>query len=776
MLENLFPNNIQLHGSIVHKLILFSLSWSIAFISAFSVAPVLFAQEVIGTITHTGFRPWSLAVYEAGDKLFVGDRETGNLLIYDGTSLDLLAELPIDGGSGGSSFVVHEASGKLFFSTFPYGNHMAVIDAGTNELIEYLEIDGQGKAIDQDLGKVYTIRRYGPFILYSIDAYTHSSDSVELSNAGLTSGLETNPVSHEVFIGYLQGNALDIVDGTTMELTTVPGINGRGIVVNWLENKVYGEKGTFDGFWMYDRDMDSMKVCTTYNDANPEIFNPATNRVHTGSEVNGQTTIIEGTDDSWFNMPMHGGTVGLGIRHSTNHVYYVGFDYIVVLDGTTLDWLAEIPNVWLDHPSIYDIAINQSTGRVFVSYSDGPEESNTIVVIQDSAVIIEPDISVIPDTLCFGMPPNKKSSDDEAPLLLRATKRTKCSLPQFSERRRSAISRLKTHHGDIDTLQYDDGIPGHYYCWGNGARMASRMSPAEACKLLAIQIYCCQAQSYKVGLYDWTGSVPGAQLLETGVVYSTGQGWHTTDVSSYEINIDGDFIASFNMIDTVACLGFDTFDNGRAWDYNGATWSAWDETYFIRTIVEYGTETTDTVRTMTINNLGNTDLQVGDITTGHQWIASIEPRTFVVAPHGSRAVTVTVSTAGLSSGTHYGSLNILSNDPDENPYSEPVKYIVPLVGVEDKHTNIPKRCYLSQNYPNPFNPTTTIRFATPLREKVVLSVFDLLGRKVATLLDKEVDAGEHSVIFNASNLPSGVYFYRLQAGRFMKTKKLVVLK
>ena len=63
----------------------------------------LFSQTIVGKITRPGLKPWSLAVYESGNKLFVGDRETGNLLIYDGTSLDLLAELPIDGGCDGDN-------------------------------------------------------------------------------------------------------------------------------------------------------------------------------------------------------------------------------------------------------------------------------------------------------------------------------------------------------------------------------------------------------------------------------------------------------------------------------------------------------------------------------------------------------------------------------------------------------------------------------------------------------------------------------------------------
>ncbi|RPH36183.1 T9SS C-terminal target domain-containing protein, partial [bacterium] len=83
---------------------------------------------------------------------------------------------------------------------------------------------------------------------------------------------------------------------------------------------------------------------------------------------------------------------------------------------------------------------------------------------------------------------------------------------------------------------------------------------------------------------------------------------------------------------------------------------------------------------------------------------------------------------------------------------------------------------LEQNYPNPFNPSTTIRFALPRRSHVSLTVFDMLGQEVATLVSGEVVAGYHEVRFDASGLATGVYFYRLQAGDFVEVKRLMCLK
>ena len=83
---------------------------------------------------------------------------------------------------------------------------------------------------------------------------------------------------------------------------------------------------------------------------------------------------------------------------------------------------------------------------------------------------------------------------------------------------------------------------------------------------------------------------------------------------------------------------------------------------------------------------------------------------------------------------------------------------------------------LEQNFPNPFNPSTIISYTLPGSIRVVLKVFDVLGREVRTLVDEKQNAGFHSVNFQAADLPSGAYFYRLSAGSFVQTKKLILLK
>lgn len=118
-----------------------------------------------------------------------------------------------------------------------------------------------------------------------------------------------------------------------------------------------------------------------------------------------------------------------------------------------------------------------------------------------------------------------------------------------------------------------------------------------------------------------------------------------------------------------------------------------------------------------------------------------------------------------------------SNFSDGDVYG---RFIQPLTGVENVKILIPKNIVLSQNYPNPFNPSTVIKWQSPVAGWQSLKVYDVLGNEVATLVDEFKPAGSYEVEFQSTagnrQLASGVYFYRLQAGTFIETKKLILLR
>ena len=105
-------------------------------------------------------------------------------------------------------------------------------------------------------------------------------------------------------------------------------------------------------------------------------------------------------------------------------------------------------------------------------------------------------------------------------------------------------------------------------------------------------------------------------------------------------------------------------------------------------------------------------------------------------------------------------------------YSEDI-----LTGVEKNDRNsIPKEFQLMQNYPNPFNPTTTIIFDLPKESHVTMKIYNILGQEVKTLINETKKPGSYHLNFNASSLASGVYIYRIKAGEFTSTKKMMLIK
>jgi hypothetical protein len=109
-------------------------------------------------------------------------------------------------------------------------------------------------------------------------------------------------------------------------------------------------------------------------------------------------------------------------------------------------------------------------------------------------------------------------------------------------------------------------------------------------------------------------------------------------------------------------------------------------------------------------------------------------------------------------------------------WSNIFEFTTTCVGIKEPGGEIPDEFILYQNYPNPFNPSTTISFAMPKYELVKLVVYDINGKEIVELINESKPAGNYFVVFEADNLPSGIYFYSISAGDFKETKKMVLIK
>ena len=170
------------------------------------------------------------------------------------------------------------------------------------------------------------------------------------------------------------------------------------------------------------------------------------------------------------------------------------------------------------------------------------------------------------------------------------------------------------------------------------------------------------------------------------------------------------------------------------------------------------------------------DIEIKKVHAPYPWLSVSGLSSGVTFEGGSTGTSLAFSTAGISEGTYQTMMKVRTNDPENPEFQIPITLtvadIVPNEGVEE----VPGQISLSQNYPNPFNPATTIEYSLATTETVLLEVFNLQGQKIATLEKGKKQAGKHSISFDASNLSSGVYMYRLQTPSKIMGRQMVLIK
>jgi predicted GH43/DUF377 family glycosyl hydrolase len=229
---------------------------------------------------------------------------------------------------------------------------------------------------------------------------------------------------------------------------------------------------------------------------------------------------------------------------------------------------------------------------------------------------------------------------------------------------------------------------------------------------------------------------------------------------------------------------------GRATSVDGITWQrdslhnpvlekggtgAWDGQIYLPSVLDLGGKyylwyTAETVPGDGVSRIG---LATSN-DSGKTWVKYAQNPVLTMGPSGSWDV----DWVELGSVLRVGNTFHMWYDGGAPPaYQSKVGHATSvLVGVAEEGRGLPEQFILSQNYPNPFNPSTVIRYGLPHKSQVSLMVYNTLGQLVSQLVSDEQEAGYHEVKFDGLNLTSGVYFYRLHAGDFVATKKLIVLR
>lgn len=157
------------------------------------------------------------------------------------------------------------------------------------------------------------------------------------------------------------------------------------------------------------------------------------------------------------------------------------------------------------------------------------------------------------------------------------------------------------------------------------------------------------------------------------------------------------------------------------------------------------------------------------------WL-SVEPKTGIVPAGGTFTVDVIMDATDLLSGIYEGTLTIYASDVNGDLPTITVPVTLDLIVGVGEESKLPVTYSLLQNYPNPFNATTSIKFALPEAADVDLSIYNMLGQKVATLASGQMQAGYHAVNWDASEVATGVYFYKITAGAFSEIHQMTLLK
>ena len=334
--------------------------------------------------------------------------------------------------------------------------------------------------------------------------------------------------------------------------------------------------------------------------------------------------------------------------------------------------------------------------------------------------------------------------------------------------------------GVIEELIYDDDTPTGSYSYA-GYTMASRMSPSGPCKILKLKYYTTVTDPLIAGfeprVFNWDGTQPGTTILYETTADALDGAWLEVDISAQSIMVTGDFMVGFGSIQEGVYMGYNTTDNGRAWDYDntGGTWAQWNETYFIRAIVEYSKG--NVVELSPVNTPNKTKISREKMVDHPRGVAAVHSKA-PIRSLGSKSLLgynayrdVTKLNSTVITNLFYDDLNVTPEtyeytvtavyDAGESVPTDPV--IVKIIGVSIDE--IGKQAI--QVYPNPASSIVNVKSDFNIRS------IELLSYSGQTILNNQnIDAKMTRI--NVSGLHDGVYFVRITTTQDIRTVKVTV--
>jgi hypothetical protein len=390
-----------------------ALAGVVAVLGLLSPAPAL-GQTVVGTINSPAATVWyDMEVYEKGNVIFIADNTNAQILIYNATTLSYVGAISLSAylPDTPQMTALHEGTGTLYVAvgmlSATWDTTLVIINADTYQIVDDIVDIGEsvGLAVDESRARLYM---FGGLALnktlWALDINSNtivgSLDVSDIMGSGIMafSGERAlNPVTGELFFANLRYDKFVVVNGPAMTGELISAYDSRGYAGTWnpQENKLYITTIDWNGYFIYDRDTGASTTASSINDGTSLFYSQATNRVYSGAEINGDTTVIEGDTNAWQDVEVAAGLAEVGFISATHHAYFASADQVKILNEDSLAVVSTIAGCEPDAYGTVDaqIVVSQQMGRVFIrNYWSNPSEGNCVLVIEEPLPVSQEDL------------------------------------------------------------------------------------------------------------------------------------------------------------------------------------------------------------------------------------------------------------------------------------------------------------------------------------------------------------------------------------------------